>query len=242
MHQSVIIVSGLLASFAAAIPLVARQTTLPQEILPNGAVNPFYPCGADDASVQACPYRCYELSTSTGSSLDDVCYDATDAAALVANLSRVCVACLDPPSSQIPSSASSPATCQPLSGYFDYSDMVAPSPCGLLTQPLDQCAWICEEAQTPFSSCSSYNATAPEQTCQACLPQCGSPVIILDPPTLTSSDFSLSSGACSTEYGSPETKACPFRCSGPSNIAGDLYCSLVNLNGTGEGYQVCQAC
>lgn len=58
-HLSSLIALFALATVTLSSPILdARAFSEPNTTLPNGAVNPFYPCGTDPST---CPYRCYVL-------------------------------------------------------------------------------------------------------------------------------------------------------------------------------------
>lgn len=247
MYRLLLLLSTSLFFFITTTTAAACSTasaSLPKPTLLPGIANPFYPCGADQISVDACPYRCYSTKASlnyTNATLLNACFTETQASALIATLTHVCVRCLVPPATQRPNSLSNKPTCQPVSNYFNTTwPATPPAKCGTLVQPLPECAWICGAAQVPFSLCDSQNTTSTYRSCQRCLPQCSSPAVVFEPPVLPS-NFSLSSGSCSNQYGPQAGVLCPFRCTDPSS-AGDSYCSLQNLNGTGEGFQVCHRC
>ena len=220
--------SAIFFLFAFAI-IAAAQT--PSPTYPNGTANPFYPCGSTASEVTTCPYRCY---TAEGA-LESGCFTETAATTAIDSLKSICVECVVP---DVPEDY--PGGCQPLSNYF--SGAAPPSPCGFKNHRLRECAWICEEAQVPFDSCSATNDTGEYELCEKCVPQCSSPRIIFEPPSLPS-NFSLSTGSCSTEYGNQEVVACPFRCTTAGRP--DAYCSLVNGTNTGApnyGFTTCTSC
>lgn len=234
-------------SLVAADPVTACTTiapSLPMPTLSSGIANPFFPCGIDKASVSACPFRCYSITetlTYTDATLLDACFTADQANALIDSLTHICVACVVPPKSQVPKSSSTGPTCQPVLPYFNnIYPSISPSKCGTLTQPLPECSWVCAAAQVPFSMCDTSNTAGTFRVCSKCLPQCSSPAIIFDVST-TPTNFSLSSGSCSKQYGPQEAVACPFRCTDPSS-GGNSYCSLQDLTGLGQGFQRCKKC
>ena len=226
--------STLLLS-AALTSAAPSQTQTPSPTFPNGTANPFYPCGATASEVAACPYRCY---TATGQ-LQPQCYTQQSATTAITSLKNICVKC------EIPDQPEDQAgKCQPLATYFNTTDKFGsrPSPCGFKNHRLRNCAWICGEAQVPFDVCSATNTTSMFSRCVRCLPQCSSPRIVFQPPFLPS-NFSISAGSCSTQYGKQEVVACPYRCT----TAGDpnTFCSLVDKtdNGPGSfGFTSCVSC
>ena len=228
-----LLVSLLLAvthSYAAP-----SQSQTPSPTFSNGTVNPFYPCGATVGEIAACPYRCYTAS----GKLQSQCYTQQSAKIAIESLQNICVKC------EIPNQPEDQAgKCRPLETYFNTTDKFGsrPSPCGFKNHRLRNCAWICGEAQVPFEVCSATNTTSMFSLCEKCLPQCSSPRIVFDPPFLPS-NFSLSAGSCSTQYGKQEIVACPFRCT----TLGDpnSFCSLDDKTDNGPnsfGFTKCISC
>jgi len=248
---TVALILSALTTFTTAAPAlgyrpaqVCAYLTPPPKILRNGATNPFYPCGATRASVANCPYRCYTAGPAP--SLLDQCFDAPVATSLIASLKFICVACTVPSSAEIPTSIFSTPVCAPLQ-YLNSTpsepgtDVInSPSRCGTFSNPDPECAWSCGEAEVPFSLCSATdNSTHPLESCSKCLPQCSSPSIVFDPPTVPT-NFSISKGNCSQSYGPQETVACPWRCMDVGNP--NAYCSLVDLPVADHPFTNCTSC
>ena len=201
----------------------------------NGTANPFFPCGATADEVAACPYRCYTKS----GTLRSQCFDKQSATAAINSLQNICVQCVVPDQPEDYAGG-----CQPLNTYFNTTDKFAsrPSYCGFKHHRLRECAWECGEARVPFTVCSATNTTGMYSLCERCLPQCSSPRIVFQPRYLPS-NFSLSAGSCSTQYGPQETVACPYRCT----TGGDpnTFCSLNDKTDSGPdsyGFTTCTAC
>lgn len=228
--RTFLIVIQVLLTFATASP---SAFTTPSPTYPNGTANPFYPCGTNAKQVAACPYRCY---TSSGA-LEPQCYSEADARTAINSLQKICVQCTVPDQPE-----DYPGGCDPLSTYFDTASGFSsvPSPCGFKNHRLRSCAWICGEAQVPFSVCSTTNTTGPFSLCSRCMPQCSSPRIVFQPPFLPS-NFSIATGSCSTQYGPQETVACPWRCDFAGRN-GNLFCSLNNKTDILNGFGSCSKC
>lgn len=203
-------------------------TTTPSPTYPNGTSNPFYPCGTTANEVATCPYRCY---TSFGILLDQ-CYTKDEATTAINSLENICVKCVAPAAP-----LDYPGGCEPVDNYFSGA---MPSPCGAAGHRLANCAWTCGEAQVPFSLCSAKNATGQFELCEKCVPQCSSPRIVFKPSAVPS-NFSLSAGSCSEQYGQPEGIACPFRCTRAGRPSS--FCSLNDITDSSSGgFNTCTAC
>lgn len=217
--------------FAFADPAAKTPTyTLPSTTFPNGALNPFYPCSTTPST---CPYRCYTLPstnlTLTPPTLDNTCYSASSAAALIATNTHICVKCTKPLAREIPTSSAQALPCQPVNTYFSAVNKSSPEParCGTPSHVLRNCTWDCGAAQVPFQICDRRNTTGMYRFCTKCVEQCSSPKIVFAPPKVDRG-FYLGDGTCGGAGGGvAETTACPWRCKDAGNLD-YAYCSLVN--------------
>lgn len=201
----------------------------------NGTANPYFPCGAYADEVVDCPYRCYTKS----GTLRSHCFDKQSATNAINSLQDICVKCVVPDQPE-----DYPGGCQPLNTYFNTTDRFAsrPSYCGFENHRLRECAWACGRAQVPFTVCDSTNTTGMYSLCVRCRPQCSSPRIVFQPRYLPS-NFSLSAGSCSTQYGPQQPVACPYRCTTAGNP--NTFCSLNDKTDSGPGgtgFTTCITC
>lgn len=142
------------------------------------------------------------------------------------------------------SNGSATPACEPVRNYLDGG---YPSKCGSDGHRLDECAWLCGEAQVPFTVCSATNTTGQYSSCDKCVPDCSSPKFVFTETKTAKKPvvkpaFSLSNGTCAGDaalgYGQQVATACPWRClhDGQENT---YYCSLFNQ--TAE-YTTCERC
>lgn len=241
-------VSLLLSSRETTTTTTTTTTVPPSPVYPNGASNPFYPCGSTAEEVRSCPYRCFEASAANGAAvLLPECYSERRASEAIGSLRSICVKCEEVAGQgreedhedDDDDDADADAGCAPLREYFSG---LRPSRCGVEQhRRVPECAWDCAAAQVPFDLCDAQNTTGPFRLCRPCRPQCPSPRIVFQPPASLPDDnhFSIAAGSCSARYGPQQTVACPWRCTDPGNP--NAYCSLADKSGN-NGFTTCVKC